>query len=71
MASSSMMGLPPAPSLGRARPMAVGAWPMSTGYNFQGSMGMMLAIYGRSLTQQEVQGVVRTRTVVHSRWTSS
>lgn len=40
-------------AIGAGLPMAVGAWPMFSGYNFQGSLDE-LAIYDRSLTQQEV-----------------
>lgn len=43
-------------AIGPGNPMAVGAWPMFSGYNFQGSMDEF-AIYGRSLTQQEVQAL--------------
>jgi hypothetical protein len=43
-------------AIGQGNPMVVGAWPPFTGYNFQGSMDEF-AIYGRSLTQQEVQAL--------------
>jgi N-acetylneuraminic acid mutarotase len=43
-------------ALGQGNPLVVGAWPPFTGYNFQGSMDEF-AIYGRSLTQQEVQAL--------------
>jgi hypothetical protein len=41
-------------AIGQGNPMVVGAWPPFTAYNFQGSLDEF-AIYGRSLTQQEVQ----------------
>ncbi len=40
-------------AIGQGNRMVVGAWPPFTGYNFQGSMDEF-AIYGRSLTRQEV-----------------
>ena len=43
-------------AIGQGNPMVVGAWPPFTAYNFQGSMDEF-AIYGRSLTQQEVQAL--------------
>ncbi len=43
-------------AIGTGLPMAVGAWPMFSGYNFQGSLDEF-AIYDRSLTQQEVQAL--------------
>ena len=43
-------------AIGQGNPMVVGAWPPFTGYNFQGSMDEF-AIYGRSLTQQEVRAL--------------
>ncbi|MFZ2424319.1 MAG: LamG-like jellyroll fold domain-containing protein, partial [Anaerolineae bacterium] len=43
-------------AIGAGLPMAVGAWPMFSGYNFQGSLDEF-AIYDRSLTQQEVQAL--------------
>jgi hypothetical protein len=41
---------------GQGLPLAVGAWPSFQGYNFQGSIDEF-RIYGRSLTQQEVQAL--------------
>ncbi len=43
-------------AIGTGLPMAVGAWPMFSGYNFQGSLDEF-AIYDRSLTHQEVQAL--------------
>lgn len=43
-------------AIGAGLPMAVGAWPMFSGYNFQGSLDEFM-IYDRSLTQQEVQAL--------------
>ncbi len=43
-------------AIGQGLPMAVGAWPQFSGYNFQGSLDQF-EIYGRSLTQQEVQAL--------------
>lgn len=43
-------------AIGQGTPMVVGAWPPFTAYNFRGSMDEF-AIYGRSLTQQEVQAL--------------
>lgn len=43
-------------AIGTGLPMAIGAWPMYSGYNFQGSLDEF-AIYDRSLTQQEVQAL--------------
>lgn len=43
-------------AIGQGLPMAVGAWPQFSGYNFQGSIDEF-QIFGRSLTQQEVQAL--------------
>ena len=43
-------------AIGTGLPMAVGAWPMFSGYNFQGGLDEFV-IYDRSLTQQEVQAL--------------
>jgi len=43
-------------AIGQGLPMAIGAWPQSSGFNFQGSMDEF-QIFGRSLTQQEVQAL--------------
>lgn len=43
-------------ALGQGNPMVVGAWPPFTAYNFRGSMDEF-AIYGRSLTAEEVQAL--------------
>ena len=43
-------------AIGQGNPMVVGAWPPFTAYNFQGSMDEF-AIYGRSLTRQQVQAL--------------
>lgn len=43
-------------AIGQGNSMVVGAWPPFTGYNFRGSLDEF-AIYGRSLTQQEVQAL--------------
>jgi hypothetical protein len=43
-------------AIGAGLPMAVGAWPMFSGYNFRGSLDEF-TIYDRSLTQQEVQAL--------------
>jgi hypothetical protein len=42
--------------LGQGNPMVIGAWPPFTGYNFRGTMDEF-RIYGRSLTQAEVQAL--------------
>ena len=43
-------------AIGQGQPMVVGAWPPFYAYNFQGSIDEF-RIYGRSLTQQEVQAL--------------
>jgi hypothetical protein len=43
-------------AIGQGQPMVVGAWPPFSAYNFEGSIDEF-RIYGRSLTQQEVQAL--------------
>jgi hypothetical protein len=43
-------------ALGQGQPMAVGAWPQFSGYNFQGSIDEF-QVFDRSLTQEEVQAL--------------
>jgi Concanavalin A-like lectin/glucanases superfamily len=43
-------------AIGQGQPMAVGAWPLFSGYNFQGSIDEFL-IFSYALTEQEVQEI--------------
>jgi hypothetical protein len=47
-------------AIGQGLPMAVGAWLSFRAYNFQGSIDEF-QIFGRSLTQQEVQALYDQR----------
>ena len=43
-------------AIGQGLPMAVGAWPQYSGYNFQGSIDEF-KIFGRALSQKEIQNI--------------
>ncbi len=47
-------------AVGQGRPMAVGAWPSYSAYNFQGSIDQF-QVFSRALTAQEVQALYDQR----------